>query len=187
MRRYPIHLLWLLPAFAMACAGASPAAGPSVDVRIDRGDDGVVIVARARAAADPATAWSVLTDYERYHDFIPGVRSSRVVERRGTHVVVEQWDDATLWPLRVRYEIEEFPPTGLRSRAVASSFPALSSTFIVQAMGPGIRLDYVGRIGAGMPILGRLEQSVLERAAVRDFQALANEIERRSREARAAN
>ena len=169
---------------------ASSVRAADVSVRVDRDADGFEIGARADLDADRATAWSVLTDYARYGAFIPGVRASRIVDRQGTSVVVEQSDEVALGllrvPLRVRYVIAEFPPVRLESRAIAPPLPDLQSSYVLSDAPGGVRLDYSGRIGAGWPIIGRLEQSVLERGIVRDFQALADEIERRSAKARAA-
>jgi hypothetical protein len=63
-------------------------------------------------------------------EFIPDLRVSRVVARRGATVIVEQSGNATLWlfkiPLDVTFEINEIPPNGLQSRAVAGSLRALA-------------------------------------------------------------
>ena len=180
--------LALLLAFPMASASA---AAPRIDVHVERSAGVVVIAASAWLDADAPTAWSVLTDYARYRNFIPGVQASRVVERRGTSVVVEQYDELAWWiwrvPVRVRFEIDESPPARLHSHAQASSWPSLDSTFVLEPADGGIRLDYVGRVGPGMPIVARVEQPAVEHAVVRDFAALAAEIERRSAASRAGN
>jgi hypothetical protein len=105
MRRLSIPLLCFVHTLALASALASIGAHAStdtitsrasdhpVDVRIERQGDELVIAASARLVADPATAWAVLTDYAHYRAFIPGIRASRVVERHGTVVVVEQSDE----------------------------------------------------------------------------------------------
>jgi hypothetical protein len=188
MRRVPLPLLFFLCVAIWASAAsptqvlASRADDPAVDVRVERHGDALVIAASAALAADPATAWAVLTDYARYRNFIPGIDASRVVARRGTAVVVEQSDEVALWflhmPVRVVYQIDEFPPARLQSRASAPSLPPLSSTFLIVRTDAGVRLEYVGYVGPGLPLLGRLEQPALQRAAVRDFKALAHEIER---------
>jgi hypothetical protein len=163
---------------------ASSAAAATVSVDVDRRGDVVVIEASAQLKADGATAWRVLTDYDGYGDFIPGVRSSHVVARRGGAVTVEQSDAVGLWllrlPLRITYEIAEYPPTRLRSNATASALPALESSYVLTPTAFGVRLDYVGHVGPGWALLGRIEQEILQRDVVRQFQALADEIERRS-------
>ncbi|HTL74696.1 MAG TPA: SRPBCC family protein [Casimicrobiaceae bacterium] len=177
-------LLGLVSTVALASGAARAEIASPVDVRVDRIGGTLVISASARLAADRATAWSVLTDYAHYREFIPGVRTSRVVARRGRTVLVEQSNELSLWllrlPIRVTYEIDEYPPVRLTSRALAPAFPPLESTFRLDGSGAGIRLHYEGHIGAGMPMIDRAEQRALEETALRGFEALATEIERRS-------
>ena len=190
MTRSLARLPFLLT-LAMAKATGAATGAPPIDVHVERSGGAVVIVARASLQADVATAWSVLTDYARYRNFIPGVQASRVVARRGTSVVVEQSDEFAWWiwrvPVRVTFEIDESPPVRLHSHARAASWPSLDSTFVLEPSASRVQLDYVGRVGPGMPIVARLEQPAVERAAVRDFAALAAEIERRSAASRTAN
>jgi ribosome-associated toxin RatA of RatAB toxin-antitoxin module len=170
-----------LVVLAIICVDTRAAA---VDARVTRIGDDVMIEASAMLDADAATAWSVLTDYARYRNFIPGVRASRVVARHGSSVVVEQADEVALWsarfPLRVTYEIAEFPRRELRSFAKAPPLPSLSSTFTLTETSSGVRLDYVGRVESAFPPFGRVLQPVVEQTAIRDLEALASEIERRS-------
>ena len=142
------------------------------------------IRAGALLRADAATAWGVLTDYNRYPEFVPDLRSSRVTARRGTTVMVEQSGDATLWqlhiPIEITFEITEIPPYQLHSRAVAGSLKWLASSYTMKPTRDGLRLDYVGHIIPGWEILGRIEQSAIQQNIARQFQALADEIERAS-------
>ena len=177
-------LLALVFALALAANDARGDRASPVDLRVDRVGGALVISASARIDAEPATAWSVLTDYAHYGEFVPGVRASRVVSRRGSTVFVEQSDEVALWllrvPIRVTYEIDEYPPLRIRSRALAPTFPPLESTFRVDGSGADVHLRYEGHVGAGMPILDRVQQHAFEQAAIRGFEALAAEMERRS-------
>ena len=170
-----------LVVLAIASVDASAAV---VDARLTRIGDDVVIEASATINADGATAWRVLTDYARYRNFIPGVRASRVLARHGSSVVVEQSDEVALWwarfPVRVTYEIAEFAPRELRSFAKAPALPSLSSTFELTETVSGVRLDYVGRVESAFAPFDVLLQPIVEKTAIRDLEALAAEIERRS-------
>lgn len=162
---------------------ASPADAAAVSVEVERRGEAIVIEASTRLKSNAATAWRVLTDYDRYGEFVPGVLSSRVVDRRGTTVTVEQSDEVALWllrmPLRVTYTIREFPPNRVQSRAAISALPPLESSYVLTPIAFGVRLDYVGRIGPGWLLPGRIEQGALRRSVVRQFTALADEIERK--------
>ena len=130
---------------------------------------------------DVATAWRVLTDYGRYVEFIPDLRVSRVVGRYGSTVTVEQSGDAVWlfnWPLDITYEINENPPSSLQSRAVAGSLRVLVSSYALTPVNSGTRLDYSGHVEPGFALFGKIEQNAVERNVARQFQALADEIER---------
>ena len=186
---------WLLSALAR-CARASafalastivwgqPGAAATVAVSAERHGDAIEVHASAQLETDAATAWIVLTDYDRYVEFIPDLRESRVVSRHGATVTVEQSGDAMLWllrlPLRMTFEITETPPYGLESRAVSGTLRALRSRYVLVPSSSGVRLDYVGFIAPGYELFGLIEQAVVEQNVTRQFQALADEIERRS-------
>ncbi|MBK7792728.1 MAG: hypothetical protein IPJ62_09540 [Betaproteobacteria bacterium] len=112
-------------ALASLVAVATPADAATISIGVQRRGDRIDIEASAQLDADGATAWRVLADYERYVDFIPDLRVSRVSARRGATVIVEQSGDATLWllrlPLDVTFQITEIAPTRLRSRAIAGA------------------------------------------------------------------
>jgi ribosome-associated toxin RatA of RatAB toxin-antitoxin module len=160
------------------------ATAATVSVRVQRGADSVDIEASALLDADAAGAWRVLTDYERYVEFIPDLRVSRVVARKGPNVTVEQTGDARVWllriPLEVRFEIEESAPTRLRSRAAAGSFRTMESTYVLEPTAAGVRLGYVGRVATRFELFGQFETQAVQQNITRQFQALADAIEQRS-------
>ena len=171
---------------ALAAATSTPAATVSIDV--ERGTDTIDVRASAVLKADAATAWRVLTDYDRYVEFIPDLRLSHVVSRHGAMVTVEQSGDAALWalkvPVQITFEINETAPNRLQSRTVAGSLRALTSCYELTPVASGIRLDYVGHVTPRFELVGQIEQAALERTVTRQFQALADEIERQGAIAR---
>jgi len=173
-------------AFAMMLmlAGSHPASAATVTINAKLQGDTIDIHASAMLNADAATAWRVLTDYDRYAEFIPDLRVSRVVARDGAKITVEQSGDAALWlfkmPIHVTFEVNELPPDRLRSRTVAGSVRVLASSYVLVPDASGLRLDYAGQIVPGFELVGHIERMMLERNAARQFQALADEIERRS-------
>ena len=173
----------VLIALALLGLVVGPAAAATIAVGVSRHADGIRIEASALLRTDVATAWRVLTDYERYVEFIPDLRMSRVVARRDRMVTVQQSGDATLWvlrlPLDITFEIAEFPPFRLQSRAVAGSLRALESTYLLTQEASGVRLDYTGRVATGFELFGPIEQYAVERNIARQFQALADAIEQR--------
>jgi ribosome-associated toxin RatA of RatAB toxin-antitoxin module len=156
----------------------------TITITAQRIGDAIDIKASALLKTDTTTAWRVLTDYDRYPEFIPDLRMSRVIARRGTTVTVEQSGDAALWLLRIpvdiTYEITESPPNRLDSHAIGGSLRVLASSYVLTPTELGARLDYSGHIAPGYQLLGRIEQIAVRRNVARQFQALADEIERRS-------
>jgi len=173
-------------AFAMMLmlAGSQPAAAAIVTINTRLQGATIDIHASALLKADAATAWRVLTDYDRYAEFIPDLQVSRVVARDGAKITVEQSGNAALWlfrlPVHVTFEVNELPPDRLRSRTVAGSVRVLASSYVLVPDASGLRLDYAGQIVPGFELVGHIERMMLERNAARHFQALADEIERRS-------
>jgi len=162
---------------------AVPLDVPAATIAVESRRDGEMVHIHARASlnSDMATAWRVLTDYERYVEFIPDLRTSRVIARTGSKVTVAQSGDAVWlfrWPLDVTFEINENPPDRLQSRAVAGSLQSLVSSYELTSDGSGTRLDYNGDVEAGFALFGRIEQAAVERNVARQFKALADEIER---------
>jgi len=154
----------------------------TISFNVDRSGSSVVIEASALLDADPAIAWRVLTDYDRYAEFIPDIRASRVVKRDGHEVIVEQTGDATFGslhaPVGITYRIDERAPTRIVSHASAGGMPALASTYALTSTVDGVRLDYRGQVSAAVRWSGHAEAS--ERSVERGFRALADEIERAS-------
>lgn len=158
------------------------AAAAQVAVHVEPRGEGVVIEATAILRADPRTAWSVLTDYDGYERFIPGVQSSRVLERRGAHVTVRQFTEAALWlfrkPMTITYDIVEDAPHGLTSRVVAGCECTLQSAYVLTPLQDGVRLAYTGNFVATPDMRGAIETAAGEQQIARHLQALADEIER---------
>jgi hypothetical protein len=186
--------LGLAMAFALvlALAAAEPAASAAaITIDAEHRGDAIYIRASALLDADAATAWLVLTDYNRYAEFIPDLRVSRIVARRGATVTVEQSGDAALWlfklPLDITFEIKEFPPSRLQSRAVAGSLRALASDYTLTPVASGVRLDYEGRVAPALDFFGDIEQMAVRQNVARQFGALADEIERRSASIRSSS
>ena len=165
----------------------SPVAAAGADVAVDvkRESGAFSVEASAELEADVPTAWEVLTDYDHLADFIPDMRSSRVLSRDGSRAEVEQKGEARLlfiaYPIDVLLAVTEYPPYRIVSRAVAGNFREMRGEYRLE---PGPRsgrvlLRYTGRMMPEFevpPLLGAL---LLRRHVGRTFGALAREIERR--------
>jgi len=171
-----------------AMAAVPPLDAATISVDVVRSVETIDVRASTTVHADIATAWHVLTDYERFTEFIPDLLRSHVVARSGSKVTVEQSGFAVIWllkmPVEVTFEIDENSPIGLHSRSVAGDLRSLTSRYALTPVPSGTRLDYLGHLAPGFVLFGRIERSVIEHNIARRFQALADEMERQGALAR---
>ena len=88
-------LLWcVLSVSGTAPAAAQPGA-PRFELNVERvdgaeGDKVYQIRSSGTVEAAPAVVWRILTDYNHLADYLPNLKSTRVVSRNGGTVIVEQ-------------------------------------------------------------------------------------------------
>jgi len=170
--------LLMLPA-----AWNAPAA-EDISVQSIRRDDALEIVCRATIDAPLEIVWQTLTDYDRLPEFIPGMRSSRVVERRGAVVVVEQSGEARflfiVHPIEVTLVSTESPPHALAVSMLKGNLKRLDGVYRIEPQGAArILLTWRGTVEAleMPPLIGE----ILMRANIEDqFRGMVREIDRRA-------
>lgn len=113
--------------FLLGCALSFPGAAraetpprtpaPALNVeRVEGAEGGKVyrITASGTVAATQALAWQVLTDYDHLADFVPDLKSARVVNRDGARVIVDQHGAARFLffshDIHLRVQIHEQAP-----------------------------------------------------------------------------
>ncbi len=181
-------------AAALALAAPLAEAAP-LQLDVQRDGDRFEIRATVRFAAPPKLVWDTLTDYERLREFMPGVSSSRVLERDGNRLTVEHRGEFGLLfftrPVRVRLAVEHRPYTTIVARALprladgeASTLREFVGRYALAVVRDGeVRLDYEARFELAdplPPVIGPLFGTMAMRSAIRaDFEALIREIERR--------
>jgi carbon monoxide dehydrogenase subunit G len=177
---HPWRALALSAALGLA-AGA--AAAEEISIATLRRGDAVEVVCRARLAAPPELVWQTLTDYDRLADFIPGMRRSRLIERRGGTAIVEQTGEARFlfitYPIEVTFSTVERPPYLIEATMLKGNLKQLQGAYRIEPQrGGGVQLSWTGTVEAleMPPLLGEL----LMRASIADqFRGMVREIERR--------
>jgi len=172
---------------ALACAGAARAAD-ELSVEATRRDDALEVVCRALVDAPLELVWQTLTDYGRLAEFIPGMRRSRLVERRGAVAYVEQSGEAGFlflsFPIEVTIASTERPPHVLEARMVKGNLKRLEGAYRIEPQAGGrILLTWNGIVEASSmpPLLGAL----VMRSNIEDqFRGMVLEIERREAQRR---
>ena len=179
---------------SVALAAPSDAAA-GVDVR--RSGETYVVHASATVAADRRTAFETLTDYERLPDFVPDIRSTRVVARDGNRLVVEHVGAFDLLffstPVRVRLAVEHQPFDRVLARSAPGTVDgeeptvrAFSGRYELTALATApvaVRLDYDAsfQLAHGLPPLidTVFGEAIVAQGMRRHFEAMLAEIERR--------
>lgn len=131
-----------------------------------------------------ATAWSVISDYEHLADFVPGMHSSKVLQRSGNQVLLEQTGSLGFLffqrAIEVKLAVTESPPDRIVAHAVGGNLRQMDGSYTLETLPDGkLRLSYSGSLRPDFalpPLIGKLAvRQVLER----QFRALVDEIRRR--------
>jgi len=173
-----------LAAFASLLTFAGPAR-PAEDISVEarRRDEALEVICRVMLDAPLDLVWQTLTDYDRLAQFIPGMRRSRVLERRGALVVVEQLGDAGFlfftFPIEVTLASTERPPHTLEVSMLTGNLKRLDGAYRIEPQAGGrLLLSWSGIVEAMSmpPLLGEL----VMRSNIEDqFRGMVREIERR--------
>jgi carbon monoxide dehydrogenase subunit G len=185
----PKAAIFAILALAAACSVSCFAQAQDVSIRTGRDGDFVTVSASAVMRVDPRIAWAVLSDYDHLAEFIPDVKSSRVVSRDGNKVRVEQIGEVGFifykQPVIMTLEVHEEPLRRITARGVAGNVKGMESYYELHASGPEVRLDYAGRFDPDFTIPPLIGMPVLRRVIERRFRAMVEEIQRRDELARA--
>ena len=175
----------LLSMLLLVLSSPGFAAGPEqTKVEARRDGDAVLIEAVARMVADRATAWEVLTGYDRYAEFIPDLTMSRIRARTGNAVIVEQKGEVGFFlfhfPMEVTFSVTEEPPSAIHSRAISGTFKEMTGGYVLTEEGELLRLNYSGRLVPQFRLPPLIGTAAVKSAIQKQFGALVKEIQRRS-------
>ena len=176
----------------MFIAPGAVLAAEDVAVETTRQGDAVEVRARATLDAPHALILATLTDYEKLSEFVPGLRSSRVLERRGPAAIVHQQGEAGFLfftrPIDVVVESTERSPWLIEVRLLKGNLRQLTGRYEIDRPASGaagkLVLRWSGTIEPehGLPALFG---EFLVRANIEDqFIGMVREIDRREAERR---
>ena len=167
----------------MLPAACNARAAEDISMEAIRRDDALEVVCRATIDAPLDIIWQTLTDYDHLPEFIPGMRSSRVIERRGAEGVVEQLGEARFMflshPIEVTLVSTERPPHTLEVSMLKGNLKRLDGAYRIEPQGAGrIVLTWNGTVEALLmpPLIGEM----LMRSNIENqFRGMVREIDRR--------
>lgn len=175
----PLRILSALP---LAVLLISPAEAARTDVSVSRDGSAYLVEASSEVHADRAVVWAVLTDYEGYARFVPGLqRSHRAsvdplrIEQNGVFGILffRRKLSATL-------EVEEHPMSRIVLRGVGGDWRKLETAVAVEGEGTRQVLRYRSSIEPAFWIPPVIGTSIIRIAIRGKLQAVAQEIERRA-------
>lgn len=175
-------LLALLPGVGHGAAVESmDLPEPAVQVA---SQDGVLVMDLSyRVPVPPREAWSVLTDFEHMADFVPNLESSRILQRSGTRLEVEQAGSLRLGVLPIHYEstrqIDTVPYQSIRSHTLSGT-ARLESVMVLTPAGDGTLLSYHASAVPDLPVPASLLGSYLGELLESQFKAMGREMVRRA-------
>jgi len=174
---------------ACALAPCLPsAATPQVSIDSEREGDRITFSASAELNVQPRVAWQVLTDYDHLSDFIPDMKSSRVVLRTADGVLLEQKGEFGFLFFRqaidVTLAVYEEPQRRIIARAVAGNLRDMEGRYDLVASAHGVRLAYAGRFTPDFYLPPLIGTAILRSSMTKQFRAMIAEIERRDALAR---
>lgn len=139
-----LALCWLLLSAAVGVARAG--AAPDPEVRIERHGAAYAVSARLALDVERSTAWAVITDYNRLHDFVPDMHESRIVSRPGEPTLVRQSGSWNVLGYRVPVEIvahvDEEPMRSVRFHSVSGNVHVEHGEWSIAEQGAGVTITY---------------------------------------------
>lgn len=168
-------------ALSLAFLGGAPALADA-RVRVDGNAAILRVVAEISADVDRDMAWSVLTDYGRWSEFVPDLLVSRVISRPGEPLRLEQRGRIPLLPnlpLVMILAVEESPPSVIRLQRTAGNVRNLVGEWHIQGKGP-VRLVYRAVVEPGFPVPPELSMDIFRAEAKTRLEAMAREMTRRA-------
>ena len=187
-----LFLALMLPGLLFAPARVALAA-EGLTVQAEARGAAVSVDIKATVTAPHALIWSTLTDYGHLAEFIPGMQSSKVTERRGPTAIVEQHGEAGFlvfsYGIDVVVASTEYHPDTIEIRVLKGNLKRLDGRYQVER---GEKegtwtVRWVGLIEPSIPLPQFLNVRLIRSSLVDQFRGMIDEIERRDSVRRTAS
>ena len=153
------------------------------DVHVTRLGEGFRVEIEMQAPVPPALAWQVLTDFANMARFAPNLESSRIVERQGNVLKIEQVGIAHFGPFSQHFtsvrEISLNPQREILARQLSGTARRMESRMRVSALVDGARLEYRAEIVPDTPLPPLFGPSFVRHEMAEQFSAMINEMAKR--------
>lgn len=184
-------LVRLIAAGLLVLCAAVAAAQDNVTVNAERRGSAVAIDAHAEIRASLPLIWQTLTDYNELARFIPGMKSSRLVERKGPAAIVRQTGEAGFllfsFPMNVVVESLERPPHVIEIRVLSGNLRQLDGRYQIEPVKSDpdrFELRWFGLIEPDTLLPPLIGVPILRSNIDSQFRGMVREIERRAEQRR---
>jgi ribosome-associated toxin RatA of RatAB toxin-antitoxin module len=167
--------------------GAPALAAPPVELTATRKGGVVELRMHTTLLAPHALIWATLTDYENQAKWIPGMVSSKVLERKAPHVIVEQKGHADVlfmsFAVDVVVQATERPPTQIDVKMLSGNLRRLEGGYQLRAKGGSVDeydLEWQGTIEPDTHLPGFMSMPIVRNNIRHQFESMVAEIERRA-------
>jgi len=173
-------LSWLVLVAALCMPWGT--ADAEARVRVEASEAVISVYAEIEVPVDREQAWAVLTDYNRWAEYIPNLQVSRVISPPGEPIRLEQRGSIPWlpnFPLVMIALVEENPPRAIRFQRIAGNIRMLAGEWRIQGRFP-VRLTYRSTVVPGFPLPPEVSGEIFRHDAKVRIEALAREMERRA-------
>jgi ribosome-associated toxin RatA of RatAB toxin-antitoxin module len=126
----------------------APAAGLAGPIATDVERDGSALQVRSilEAAAPATTCFDTIADLDHLAEFVPGLKSSRIVSPPGAPIELHQVGEARAGPFEVTLDVTLAvhlePPHVIEFRRVAGNLARMQGSWTVSGDGSACRIEY---------------------------------------------
>ena len=170
--------------FALTLVAARPASGETL-TEVERVGEVIRITASTSVAVDPHLAWTVLTDYDHLAEFIPDMRSSRIISGPEGPLKVEQKGETgfLVWtfPVEVVLQLQEDPEQLITFKSVSGNVKNMEGVWRVVEAGEGVTVQYSATMETDFWVPPLIGPAIIENDVRRKVEGLAHEMTRRAK------
>ena len=170
--------------FSTVPAAAQPGKLEVAVKRVAAGDLHVFeVVSTGEVSAAPAAVWKILTNYERMPDFVPDLKTTKVLSRSGNRVVLEQYGVARFLflsrAIQLVVQATEEPMTAIDIALVSGDMKVYNCRWeLVPTEAGGTRILYTGKLVPKFYVPGMLGSTIIRADIERMMQAVLARLER---------
>lgn len=176
-------LLTLVGLVVLAPVAGAQESAPDITSDVRQDGEFISVSAQAELAVPRPLAFAVLTDYERFPEFLPDLTYSRVALRQGTGVVLEQKGTMKFLffsqPVNIRLAVVESFPMRVVSHSLGGSLRHFTGRYDLLETAGGVRINYSARFIPAFVLPEFLGTFIVRSVFVKNFAVMLQEMQRR--------